>query len=70
MVLRFPYRSERQCPYCGCYDVARSRRRGFHESFFLLLRLRPYRCLECRKRFFGYAEAVRVEAPDEANKAA
>ena len=71
MIFERLYRDKRQCPYCGGYDVARSQRRGFHESFLLLvLRLRPYRCLECRSRFFAYAEAVRVQTPQQGSEAA
>ena len=70
MSLRFPYRSERQCPHCGGYDVVRSRRGSLLQPFLFFLLLRPYRCLECYKRFYGYVRAARVEAEEQERRAA
>ncbi len=70
MVTRFPYRSERQCPHCGSYDVKRSRRGGLLQIPLRLLLLRRYRCMECWNSFFAYAWAARVEVRDGERKAA
>ena len=41
------------------HNVRRSHRKGLFERVILsLLRLRPYRCEECDKRFFGYGDFV------------
>ena len=43
------------CPECGGDDVARSRTRTIIERFAkVALRIRAYRCLDCRRRFFGW----------------
>jgi transposase-like protein len=40
------------CPRCDSDDVQRSRTRGpFERIVKSLLRLAPYRCLDCGKRF-------------------
>jgi predicted RNA-binding Zn-ribbon protein involved in translation (DUF1610 family) len=43
------------CPECGGDDIARSRTRTVIERFAkIALRIRAYRCLDCRRRFFGW----------------
>jgi len=43
------------CPECGGDDIARSRTRTVIERFAkVVLRIRAYRCLDCRRRFFGW----------------
>jgi transposase-like protein len=45
---------KRACPWCGCTDVHRSRRRGLIDrGLNQLLRISPYRCEECDRRFYG-----------------
>ncbi len=70
--LLWRYRVQRRCPDCGSHDVARSRRRGFLLEPLLLLffRLRPYRCRQCARRYFGYAGALRAAAEYEQQPAA
>ena len=54
----------RICPRCRSYDVHRSRRRGFVERYLLPLILkRPYRCDGCNSRYYGYALARPLPAP-------
>jgi len=48
-------RSALMCPECGGDDIARSRTRTVIERFAkIALRIRAYRCLDCRRRFFGW----------------
>ena len=51
--MRF-WRFRPTCPYCGSPDIFRSRRRSFGEYCLTLLSLRPYRCIRCDRRHFGY----------------
>jgi predicted RNA-binding Zn-ribbon protein involved in translation (DUF1610 family) len=40
------------CPECGSTEIARSRRRGLVEHYFLrVLHIHPYRCMSCNHRF-------------------
>jgi len=39
------------CPYCGCEETHRSHRSGPIDYFFQLVRLLPYRCADCERRF-------------------
>jgi DNA-directed RNA polymerase subunit RPC12/RpoP len=41
------------CPRCGSAKVSRSRRHGALEWFLKWIAL-PYRCLECKVRFFTF----------------
>jgi hypothetical protein len=42
------------CPGCSGRRVRRSPRRGFFEETLLrLVRMRPYRCYDCDRRFFA-----------------
>lgn len=41
-----------QCPECQSKQVRRSRRRGALERIFSLLGYLPYRCRDCKHRFF------------------
>jgi transposase-like protein len=40
------------CPFCQSNLIHRSRTRGILESLLVFLRIRPYRCDECDRRFF------------------
>ncbi len=40
------------CPQCGSHDARRSRRRNVWERAISLLGYLPYRCRDCRTRFF------------------
>ena len=45
----------RICPYCKSARVSRSARRSLFERAVLsLLSLRPYRCRECERRYYGF----------------
>lgn len=47
--------TNRACPRCEATFIRRSHRVGFMERFLLRPSLiRPYRCLECDKRFYLY----------------
>jgi len=47
-------RRTRFCPHCHSTNVRPSHRKNFLERAVLpFVRLRPYRCEECDKRFFG-----------------
>jgi len=47
-------RRERECPRCESRSIAHSRIRGaVGHAAMRLLRLRPYRCLDCWHRFLG-----------------
>jgi DNA-directed RNA polymerase subunit RPC12/RpoP len=53
--------SPRACPHCGSTARTRSRRRVIE---YLLPGLRPFRCLTCRRRFYGRKEShATVQAP-------
>jgi hypothetical protein len=42
-----------ECPECGATKIHKSRRHGTMENTFLVLvAVHPYRCAECRARFF------------------
>lgn len=46
--------AEFTCPFCGGRRVRRSHRQVFVERFFLpFLRRRPFRCMDCSKRFYS-----------------
>ena len=44
------------CPSCGSKRVHRSHRK-WYELPMKLIGIRPYRCHECRKRFFSAPES-------------
>jgi hypothetical protein len=51
----------RICPKCLATDVDRSTARGFYERFVLRVRgKRPFRCAECRFRYYDAAGAQRI----------
>jgi len=66
--------STKPCPKCSSTAHTRSRRRALE---YLLLGLRPFRCLTCQRRFYGpkstpatipapYIEAsARIETPSK-----
>ena len=46
--------AELTCPFCGSKRVRRSHPHAFVERVFLpFLRRRPFRCMDCYKRFYG-----------------
>jgi len=59
----------RLCPSCGSQSVSRSHRANPFERFVLpLALLRPFRCLRCDHRLYGYlfarsADNVRQTVP-------
>lgn len=50
----------RRCPKCQSNDIRRSRSQG-SDAIAILLLLRPYRCLKCWHRYFGFVFAKREE---------
>ena len=45
-----------QCPKCGSDELRRAHRHGLRDWIRkAVLHRRPYRCLRCNYRFFGYA---------------
>ena len=46
------------CPRCQSDHCRRSKRRGLREHFLGLSRVRPWRCRNCEKRFFGWVVPV------------
>lgn len=47
------------CPTCGCDNTRRSVRNGMIEKTLMrLFFVRPYRCLDCDKRFYGVVDAA------------
>jgi hypothetical protein len=45
----------RACPRCGGKSIRRSHRVGFMERCLLRMSsVRPYRCLDCDRRFYLY----------------
>jgi anti-sigma factor RsiW len=47
-------RNTRACPRCDSHSIAHSRIRGFvGQMARRVLRVRPYRCLDCWHRFLG-----------------
>jgi hypothetical protein len=51
----------RRCQYCGSHQVARSWRRGLFETLVLpALLQRPFRCLRCYQRYYGFAWAQTI----------
>lgn len=53
--------ANRACPKCQSKIIRRSHRVGFTETFLLRLSyVRPYRCLDCDRRFYLYDGFVPV----------
>jgi hypothetical protein len=44
----------RVCPKCGSTDVHRSRRRTFKDHLRTLVFMRPFRCFQCKLRFYSW----------------
>ncbi len=40
------------CPQCQSTDVSRSKRKKLKDFFMVFARMRAYRCLQCRARFY------------------
>ena len=46
--------SKRHCPYCGCRELWRLRRRGLiARNLFRVFRLAPHQCSACDHRFYA-----------------
>jgi ribosomal protein L37AE/L43A len=46
-----------KCPVCGSPEVRRATRKTVFEVYILpLVKLHPYRCSECDKRFYARSE--------------
>lgn len=42
------------CPHCQSKVIRRSKRKGTFETYILsLVPVRPFRCMECDRRFYG-----------------
>ncbi len=55
--------SRRLCPACRSDDVARSRTRNVFERLLKhALRTVPYRCADCRRRFFRRTKNLEIRA--------
>jgi hypothetical protein len=50
----------RYCPLCGSDDILRSRRREVIDFLSQLVMLRPFRCMECNRRHYGFFFIKRV----------
>ena len=46
------------CPRCRSRDLSKSNRKKLVDVFMRVLRMKPLRCLDCRKRFFVYREVA------------
>jgi hypothetical protein len=56
----------RHCPYCHGFLVRRSRRRGLFESLILPpLLLRPFRCMDCRRRHYHFVFSKKMATAAE-----
>jgi hypothetical protein len=54
----------RACPRCECKSIRRSHRVGFIERCLLRMSfIRPYRCLDCDRRFYLYDGIGRLSFP-------
>lgn len=54
----------RACPRCQCKCIRRSHRVGLVERYLLRMSfVRPYRCLDCDRRFYLYDGVGRVSFP-------
>lgn len=46
--------SKHVCPWCGCADTHKSHRRGFIDRGLVrFLRISPFRCEDCYRRFYA-----------------
>lgn len=56
--------TSRVCPRCECKSIRRSHRVGFTERYLLRMSfIRPYRCLDCDRRFYLYDGIRRFSLP-------
>ncbi len=47
--------AKRPCPNCRSMEIFRSHRRGTLERYILrAIGMRPYRCVTCDSRFYGF----------------
>lgn len=58
------------CPSCGSRNVSRSHRRGLVDKLLGAMYVRPYRCLECDRRFYKVAHLHNKGGPTPSVKAA
>jgi hypothetical protein len=56
-----PPASGRACPFCPECDWARRDRYCWYDAVFLLLCMRPFRCLSCWSRFYVFNWEVRSD---------
>src|ERR1700745_3999541 len=62
-VLRMKLNIRRPCPHCSSTEVFRSHRRGpFEKYLFSIIGMRPYRCIKCDSRFYGFGPATEQAA--------
>lgn len=41
-----------QCPRCHSSEISHSRTKRIYDFLMQIVGLRPFRCMECRKRFY------------------
>ena len=51
-----------RCPNCGGLDTRHSYPRGLMDSFMHMFGRRPYRCRNCRKRFYDVNDVPERES--------
>ena len=44
----------RRCPFCGSHHVRRSHTADIFDILLRLVLMRPFRCLGCDERFYGF----------------
>jgi hypothetical protein len=45
----------RECPFCESHAIRRSHNAGLFDALFVrLMLMRPFRCMECEERFYGF----------------
>jgi len=44
--------SKVRCPSCGSSDIRHSQRGGILDNIMTMFRRSPYRCRQCRRRFY------------------
>lgn len=54
-----------RCPHCHSYSVRPALRMPYADGFVALLLLKPFRCLDCRKRHYNFFWKRRVHGVGE-----
>lgn len=57
-----PRLEAKYCPICNSENTHRSHRRGIIENVVSMMRIYPYRCDDCNKRFLGRRRSTTREA--------